>query len=76
MRALNNLVAKKECVLRSAKDLLRKKEAGIDQIVIILILIAVAAGLIGLFYTFTKGTLIPNLQGKLTNSINNWFSGN
>lgn len=55
---------------------LSKKEKGVDQIVIILIIVAVAAGLIGAFYIWGKGVLIPAVEQSINNSIQNWFNPN
>ena len=53
--------------------LMEKKEAS-DQLIVMFIIIAVAAGIAGLLYIFATGTLLPNFQNKLTNLINNWFN--
>ena len=49
------------------------KRDGVDQIIIMFIIIAVAAGIAGLLYLFGKNTLLPNFQNKITNLINSWF---
>lgn len=49
------------------------KTDGVDQIIIMFIIIAVAAGIAGLLYLFGKNTLLPNFQNKITNLINSWF---
>ena len=49
-----------------------KKEA-VDQIIIMFIIIAVAAGVAGLLYIFGTGTLLPNFQDKVNTLINSWF---
>ena len=60
-------------ILKAKMALLEKKEAS-DQLIVMFIIIAVAAGIAGLIYIFATGTLLPNFQNKLTNLINNWFN--
>ena len=60
-------------ILRAKMTLMEKKEAS-DQLIVMFIIIAVAAGIAGLLYIFATGTLLPNFQNKLTNLINNWFN--
>ena len=60
-------------ILRAKMALMEKKEAS-DQLIVMFIIIAVAAGIAGLLYIFATGTLLPNFQNKLTNLINNWFN--
>ena len=54
--------------------LIQKKPA-VDQIIIMFIIIAVAAGLAGLLYVFGTKTLLPNFQTKITTLIDQWFDG-
>ena len=55
-----------------AKAILTRKEKGLDQVVIILIIIAVAAGVIGLGYTIAKSS--TSRVGKETqDAIDAWF---
>ena len=51
---------------------LQKKEA-MDQIVIMFIIIAVAAGIIGLLYIYSTGTLLTTFQTKMNTLVNGWF---
>ena len=60
-------------ILKAKMTLMEKKEAS-DQLIVMFIIIAVAAGIAGLLYIFATGTLLPNFQNKLTNLINNWFN--
>ena len=60
-------------ILKAKMTLMGKKEAS-DQLIVMFIIIAVAAGIAGLLYIFATGTLLPNFQNKLTNLINNWFN--
>lgn len=60
-------------ILKAKMTLVEKKEAS-DQLIVMFIIIAVAAGIAGLLYIFATGTLLPNFQNKLTNLINNWFN--
>ena len=52
-----------------------QKKSGVDQIVIMFIIIAVAAGIAGLLYIFGTRTLLPNFQQKVTGLIDQWFDG-
>ena len=71
---MNKLVSKIDmAVLKAKRALMEKKEAS-DQLIVMFIIIAVAAGIAGLLYIFATGTLLPNFQEKLTNLINNWFN--
>ena len=54
--------------------MLQKKPA-VDQIIIMFIIIAVAAGIAGLLYIFGTKTLLPDFQTKITSLINQWFDG-
>ena len=57
-----------------AKCRLMAKREGSDQLIVMFIIIAVAAGIAGLLYIFGKSTLLPNIQNKLTTLIDNWFN--
>lgn len=71
---MNNLISKLDMMLINAKcKFMAKKEAS-DQLIVMFIIIAVAAGIAGLLYIFATKTLLPNFEGKLTNLINGWFS--
>ena len=50
------------------------KREGSDQLIVMFIIIAVAAGIAGLLYLFGKTTLLPNIQNKLTTLIDGWFN--
>ena len=54
---------------------LAQKKPAVDQIIIMFIIIAVAAGLAGLLYVFGTKTLLPNFQTKITTLIDKWFDG-
>ena len=54
---------------------LTQKKSAVDQIIIMFIIIAVAAGLAGLLYVFGTKTLLPNFQTKITTLIDQWFDG-
>ena len=47
----------------------------VDQIIIMFIIIAVAAGIAGLLYIFGTKTLLPDFQTKITSLISQWFDG-
>lgn len=57
-----------------AQNRLLSKRKGSDQLIVMFIIIAVAAGIAGLLYIFAKSTLLPNIQDKLTTLVNNWFN--
>lgn len=57
------------------KTRLFAKAPAVDQIIIIFIIIAVAAGIAGLLYIFGTKTLLPDFQGKVTGLIDGWFDG-
>ena len=59
---------------RSGNGCQEEKREGSDQLIVMFIIIAVAAGIAGLLYIFGKTTLLPNIQDKLTNLINDWFN--
>lgn len=72
-KVLINAKNKLDYGVDKAKAILTRKEKGLDQVVIILIIIAVAAGVIGLGYNIAKqttNTVGQTTQGKITN----WFS--
>lgn len=70
---MRKLIAKADQALIKAKVVLGQKREGVDQIIIMFIIIAVAAGIAGLLYLFGTKTLLPNFQNKITNLINGWF---
>ena len=70
---MGKLIAKIDQALIKGKMMYAQKREGRDQIIIMFIIIAVAAGIAGLLYLFGTGTLLPNFQNKVTNLINSWF---
>ena len=62
-----------QLMIRANLKMAEKKEA-VDQIIIMFIIIAVAAGVAGLLYIFGTGTLLPNFQDKINTLIDNWFN--
>lgn len=56
-----------------AKNILGVKKDAVDQIVIIFIIIAVAAGIAGLLYLFGTKTLLPDFENKVTTLVDSWF---
>lgn len=71
---MRKLISKVDQAVINAKFKLQEKKDGVDQIIIMFIIIAVAAGLAGLIYVFGTRTLLPNFQNKLTSLINGWFN--
>ena len=73
---MNKLVRKMDGAIIRAKNFMTQKVEGSDQIIIMFIIIAVAAGIAGLLYIFGTKTLLPNFQNKITTLINGWFDHN
>ena len=71
---MNKIVSAIDMAILKAKMTLMEKKEASDQLIVMIIIIAVAAGIAGLLYIFATGTLLPNFQNKLTNLINNWFN--
>ena len=71
---MNKIVSAIDMAILKAKMTLMEKKEASDQLIVMFIIIAVAAGIAGLIYIFATGTLLPNFQNKLTNLINNWFN--
>ncbi len=71
MKKLRNKI---DSAIIGAKCRLMEKREGSDQLIVMFIIIAVAAGIAGLLYIFGKDTLLPNIQNKLTTLINQWFN--
>lgn len=65
---------KLDSAIIGAQNRLLSKRKGSDQLIVMFIIIAVAAGIAGLLYIFAKSTLLPNIQDKLTTLVNNWFN--
>ncbi len=72
---MRDIVSKLDRMLIGVKYLLSQKKDGVDQIIIMFIIIAVAAGIAGLLYLFGTSTLLPNFQNKITTLVNQWFDG-
>jgi len=73
---MSRLIEKMDQALIKGKMMLMQKREGVDQIIIMFIIIAVAAGIAGLLYLFGTKTLLPNFQTKVTTLINGWFDHN
>ena len=71
---MNKIVSAIDMAILKAKMTLMEKKEASDQLIVMFIIIAVAAGIAVLLYIFATGTLLPNFQNKLTNLINNWFN--
>ena len=71
---MRNVIAKLDMAVFKAKTALMQKKEASDQLIVMFIIIAVAAGIAGLLYIFATGTLLPNFQNKLTTLINNWVN--
>lgn len=71
---MQNVKRKLDMALVSAKNWIRTKKEGSDQLIVMFIIIAVAAGVAGLLYIFCKSTLLPEFQSKVTELLNNWFN--
>ena len=65
---------KLEMAIIKAKNWIQTKKEGSDQLMVMFIIIAVAAGVAGLLYIFAKNTLLPEFQSKVTELLNNWFN--
>ena len=71
---MRKVVSKLDEMLIGMKVRLAQKKPAVDQIIIMFIIIAVAAGVAGLLYIFAKSTLLPEFQSKVTELLNNWFN--
>ena len=65
---------KLEMAIIKAKNWIQTKKEGSDQLMVMFIIIAVAAGVAGLLYIFAKDTLLPEFQSKVSELLNNWFN--
>ena len=78
MRKMNqiaiNAMNRARMMKEAAVDKFTKKEAGVDQIVIILLIIAVAAMCLVVFAPMLKAT-ITKVDGHSNTMIDNWFRG-
>ena len=71
MEKLRNKI---DSAIIGAKCRLCEKREGSDQLIVMFIIIAVAAGVAGLLYIFATGTLLPNFQDTITTLIDKWFN--
>ncbi|MDO5292754.1 MAG: hypothetical protein Q4F05_08390 [bacterium] len=71
---MKNIMQKLDMAVIGAKAKLMEKREGSDQLIVMFIIIAVAAGIAGLLYIFATGTLLPNFQTKISTLIENWFN--
>ena len=71
---MQNVKRKLELAFINAKNKVLEKKEGSDQLMVMFIIIAVAAGVAGLLYIFAKSTLLPEFQSKVSELINNWFN--
>lgn len=71
---MQNVKRKLDMALVRAKNWIQAKKEGSDQLIVMFIIIAVAAGVAGLLYIFCKSTLLPEFQSKVTELLNNWFN--
>lgn len=72
---MRKVVKKVDQMLIAARGKVLQKKPAVDQIIIMFIIIAVAAGIAGLLYIFSTKTLLPDFQTKITSLINQWFDG-
>ena len=72
---MRKVVKKVDQMLIAARGKVLQKKPAVDQIIIMFIIIAVAAGIAGLLYIFGTKTLLPDFQAKITSLINQWFDG-
>ena len=73
---MRKILSKVDEAIIKGKNVLVQKKDGVDQIIIMFIIIAVAAGLAGIFYIYGKGTLLPDVQAKISTLVDDWFSHN
>lgn len=72
---MRKVVKKVDQMLIAARGKVLQKKPAVDQIIIMFIIIAVAAGIAGLLYILGTKTLLPDFQTKITSLINQWFDG-
>lgn len=70
---MKKIVDKIDGLIIRGKLAMMEKKDGVDQIIIMFIIIAVAAGIAGLLYIFGTKTLLPDFQTKVTTLVDNWF---
>ena len=73
---MKKLLSKVDDMIIRGKNALMQKKDGVDQIIIMFIIVAVAAGIAGLLYIYGKNTLLPDVQTRLTTLVDNWFDHN
>ena len=73
---MQKLKTKLDMACINAKYWIAAKKEGSDQLMVMFIIIAVAAGVAGLLYIFCKSTLLPEFQSKVTELLNGWFNHN
>lgn len=73
---INSLMIKAKIKKDSLLNSIQEREAGIDQPVIIILIIAVATSVIGAFYLYSKNTLLPNVETELNGRVSDWFDPN
>ena len=71
---MKNMIRKMDMAIMNAKFKLSEKKEANDQLIVMFIIIAVAAGIAGLVYIFATGTLLPDFQTKIKTLIDNWFN--
>ena len=71
---MKDMIRKMDLAILNAQNKLFAKREGNDQLIVMFIIIAVAAGVAGLLYIFAKGTLLPNFQNKINTLLENWFN--
>ena len=62
---MQKLRTKLDMAYIKAKNWISTKKEGSDQLMVMFIIIAVAAGVAGLLYIFAKSTLLPEFQSKV-----------
>ena len=70
---MKNLINGAELMFLKGKQLLAEKKEAVDQIMIMFLIIVVACGILGLFYTYASGSFITTFQTKLDALITTWF---
>lgn len=71
---MKNLMVRANMLKTNVLNKLASKEKGVEKVVIILLCIAVVAGLLGAFYIWSKSTLLPAVEQSINQSIAQWFN--
>ncbi len=71
-----NIMNSLDGMLIKGKIWLSKTKPANDQMIVMFIIIAVAAGVAGLLYNYSTGTLLPAFESKLSTLVDKWFNGN